>query len=344
MTPSPCAPNACTPRQRFLDVLNFRRPADRLPMIEWAPWWDQTTARWEREGLPKGMDLETSQRYFELDPLLIIAATGQAPTCPGPTTHGGPIITDEASYEALLPHLYTDAIIENALKAARELKPKHDRGEVAIRLWLDGFFWFPRTLLGIEAHLYAFHDQPVLLHRINSDLADFNLRVVEALFPVLVPDMVGFAEDMSYNHGPMLSQRTFEAYLAPYYRRVIPTIGAWGTKVLIDSDGDISRMIPWMLDVGIEGVYPLERQAGVDIARIRHGYPDFLMMGGFDKMVMWKGEAAIRAEFERILPVMRSGGYVPSVDHQTPPQVSLRDYRTYLRLFEEYCCRAALSA
>lgn len=175
----------------------------------------------------------------------------------------------------------------------------------------------------------------------NQDLANFNIRVVEALFPVLVPDMVGFAEDMSYNHGPMLSREAFDTFLLPYYHQVIPHIKAYGTKVLIDSDGDITNMIPWMLDAGIEGVYPLERQAGVDIVRIRRDYPGFLMMGGYDKMVMFESEAAMRAEFERLLPVMRAGGYIPSVDHQTPPEVSLANYRIYVKLFEDYCRRAA---
>ena len=59
-------------------------------------------------------------------------------------------------------------------------------------------------------------------------------------------------------------------------------------------------------------------------------------MGGYDKMVMPFGEKSMRAEFERLLPVMRSGGYIPSVDHQTPPGVSLENYRIYIRLFEEY--------
>ena len=31
----------------------------------------------------------------------------------------------------------------------------------------------------------------------------------------------------------------------------------------------------------------------------------------------------MREEFERLLPVMRQGGFLPSVDHQTPPGVSL---------------------
>jgi len=94
--------------------------------------------------------------------------------------------------------------------------------------------------------------------------------------------------------------------------------------------------VDWFEEAGIEGVYPLERQAGVDIAHIRCQHPRFLMMGGYDKMVMPLGEAAMRAEFERLLPVMRSGGYIPSVDHQTPPGVSLDQYRVYLELLREY--------
>jgi hypothetical protein len=33
----------------------------------------------------------------------------------------------------------------------------------------------------------------------------------------------------------------------------------------------------------------------------------------------------------------RWGRYIPSVDHQTPPGVSLGDYNIYIRLFREYC-------
>jgi hypothetical protein len=329
-----------TPRERFRAVLEFRAPDDRMPMVEWAAWWDTTFNRWKTEGLPADMGWDESLRHFGLDPLVCIGASGIGPNCPRATSHGGAIVRDESDYEAVLPHLYADATIEALLASAVSLKERHDRGEIVIRLWLDGFFWFPRILLGIEPHLYAFHDQPALLHRINEDLTHFNLRAVEALFPVLKPDMVGFAEDMSYNHGPMLSQRQFEAFLAPYYRRLNPAIAGYGVRVLVDSDGDITRMAPWLLDVGIEGVYPLERQAGVDVAALRRQFPSLLMMGGYDKMVMPLGEAAMRAEFERLLPVMRGGGFIPSVDHQTPPGVSLENYRIYISLFREYAERA----
>ncbi len=328
------------PRERFLNTLNFQPLSDRLPMVEWAAWWDQTIERWKGEGLPQDITLDESLDAFGLDKLYCIGAGGISAACPQPVSHGAGIISNEADYEAMLPCLYTEQTIEDILHSALELKERHARGEVIIRLWLDGFFWHPRQLLGIQRHLYSFYDQPDLLRRINRDLAEFNLRIIHRLFPILLPDMVGFAEDMSYNHGPMLSLRAFREFLEPYYRMVIPEIKRNGVRVLIDSDGDITSMIPWMLEAGIEGVYPLERQAGVDIARIRRLYPRFLMMGGYDKMVMPQGEEAMRGEFERLLPVMQSGGYIPSVDHQTPPGVSLEDYRTYIRLFEEYARRA----
>jgi hypothetical protein len=57
-------------------------------------------------------------------------------------------------------------------------------------------------------------------------------------------------------------------------------------------------------------------------------------------MVMTGGAAAMRSEFERILPVMKSGLYIPGVDHQTPPGVSFAEYKVYMRLYREYCVAA----
>jgi len=329
-----------TTRERFLKVMNFEKPDGRLPMTEWAPWWDKTYQRWQNEGLEKGIEIGRLGDHFGLDALEIVYVWTMSGSCPRPAYHGAPIIIDEASYEAIRPHILTDSLIEEAVKQAVKLKEGHDRGDFAIRIWLDGFFWFPRSLFGIENHLYAFYDVPELMHRINTDLTDFNLRALEAVLSVITPDMIGFGEDMSYNHGPMLSHGAFQEFLAPYYKKLNTYIKKQGIKILVDSDGDVMPLIPWLLDVGVEGIYPLERQSGVDVAEIRRLYPDFLMLGGYDKLVMSKGEQAMRDEFERLLPVMKTGGFVPSVDHQTPPEVSLENYRIYLRLFEAYCIKA----
>ena len=112
--------------------------------------------------------------------------------------------------------------------------------------------------------------------------------------------------------------------------------GVKTVRVFTDTDGFVEPLIPWFLEGGIEGILPLERMAGVDVNRIRQNYPDLFMVGGYDKTVMHKGEAAMRAEFERILPAIRSGAYLPGVDHQTPPDVSMENYAIFVRLLKEY--------
>ncbi len=328
-----------TIRERFQRVLTFERPIARLPMIEWAAWWDLTINRWKGEGMPPELDWEGSLHFFGLDPFMLLGGTAHALGLLDGIEHGHPVIRGEADYEALLPSLYPADSLAQAAQRAQAIRERHARGELITRLWLDGFFWWPRILLGIEGHLMAFYDCPDLMHRINRDLLAFNLRMLDAVCAVVTPDMVGIAEDMSYNHGPMLSRECFDEFLLPYYRQLIPAIKARGIKVLVDTDGMVEPMIPWILDAGFDGIYPLERQAGVDVARIRQEYPHLLMLGGYDKMVLTQGETAMRAEFERLLPVMRAGGYIPSVDHNTPPGVSLANYRLYIRLFGEYAAK-----
>jgi hypothetical protein len=54
------------------------------------------------------------------------------------------------------------------------------------------------------------------------------------------------------------------------------------------------------------------------------------MMGGVDKREIARGPAAIEAELARLAPVVESGGYIPTIDHSIPPDVSYADFVYYL--------------
>jgi hypothetical protein len=241
-------------------------------------------------------------------------------------------------YRRLRPQLFPchDAAIAGMAAWAERQR----RGEAVVWCTLEGFFWFPRTLMGFEKLMFAFADQPELLHEINRDLLAFNLSLLDKMLKACVPTFVTIAEDMSYNHGPMISKRTFDEFIAPYYRQLVPRLLERQIMPFVDTDGDVTLLVPWLAEVGVNGVLPLERQAKVDGLRLRERYPRLRMVGHFDKMTMNRGEAAMRAEFGRLVPLMKIGGFIPSVDHQTPPGVSLAEYGVYLRLLREYLDRA----
>lgn len=317
---------AMSVRERFHAVC-AGRPVDRLPMVEWASWWDETVRRWRSEGLAVG-DRYALCRHFGLDIWHQTWTCAVHWDCPWrPPHHGAGVLGAAPSYEAVEPYVGGWPVDRDGYARAFAWQMA---GEAVVWATLPGFFWGARDILGIERHLMAFHDEPELLHRINDRLATWMLRYLDELDGLGALDLVTFAEDLSYNHGPMLSQKAFDSFLLPYYRRVVPELRRRGIRVVVDSDGDITRCAPWFERAGIEGILPLERQAGVDIDVLQRNHPGMLFVGHFDKMAMSRGEAAMRAEFERLLPAMRRGRFIPSVDHQTPPGVSLEQYRTYV--------------
>ncbi len=324
-----------TNRERFQRVMNFET-VDRLPVVEWASWWDKTIERWHREGLPAELtEAEDIRDFFGLDVMRQRWISPLASTCPAPASHGAPLVTNRAEYIRIKPHLYPTEAFDRQM--VREWAKRQATGEMVVWITLEGFFWFPRSLLGIEGHLYAFYDQPDLIKEINEDVLQFNIRVLREFSEICIPDFMTFGEDMSYNHGPMLSKSQFDEFMAPYYRRIVPEMIESGTVPFVDTDGDVTVSAGWFLDVGVQGILPLERMAGVDVSDLRRKFPKLMMIGAFDKTTMHLGEARMRQEFERLMPIMRQGGFISGVDHQTPPEVSLEDYRLYLRLLREYC-------
>jgi hypothetical protein len=320
--------------ERFRAVMGFQE-VDRLPMWEWAMWWDKTIDRWRGEGLPGGRTSTFEiHEYFGLDPYIQFWFSTTDPTIAATQHHVEGVVAGMDDYLRIRPDLFPDHSA-----AIRDMAPwfaRQARGDAVVWITLEGYFWFLRTLMGFAPLMLAYHDQPELLHRINQDLLEFNLSVLEKIAAAGRPVFMTIAEDMSYNHGPMVSRRISEEFMTPYYTRMLARVKEMGMVTIVDTDGDVTALVPWLQSVGVEGVLPLERQAGVDGLRLRQQFPDLRLIGHFDKMVMPHGREAMRAEFERLVPLMRSGGFIPSVDHQTPPGVSLQDYRVFLGLLAEY--------
>lgn len=335
-------------RERIRNIFEFK-PVDRIPQLEWGPWWSQTLARWRREGLnPALADARWIQKKtpihppqgevgdeLGLDPFRVIWLRTQGENLPQPETDGGGIVTCREDYLRIKPFLFPEPAFD--FDCLAQLHEAQEKEGMALWMWVDGFFWTPRVLFGIQEHLLAFYDQPELMCEMNADLLNYYERVLPELFSVAVPDILFVAEDLSYNNGPMISRACFEEFIAPYYRPLVRLLKSHGIHPFMDSDGDIMPIIPWLKEIGVEGIGPLERMAGTDLVALRKQYPELLLAGGFDKTVISQGEAAMRREFERLRPVVASGGYLPMVDHQTPPEVSLENYRLYWKLFQEYC-------
>ena len=133
---------------------------------------------------------------------------------------------------------------------------------------------------------------------------------------------------MCYRAGPLISPAMFRAFILPRYRRIMDLVRSRGVHaIFVDSDGDVSQLIPLWLEAGINGVYPMEVAAGMDVVALRREYGrDLRMTGGIDKRVLAEGREAIDRELAAKLPLAQEGGYIPHIDHAIPHDVPYENF------------------
>ena len=148
-----------------------------------------------------------------------------------------------------------------------------------------------------------------------------------------------FWEDLAYKTGPLLSPAQFRRFFLPHYRRVIDFFRSHGLDTfMVDSDGNIDLITPLWLDAGISMLGPYEVAAGMDVLQVGRTYKDLVIVGGIDKREIARGRWATEAEvLRRVPPLLERGGYIPTLDHATIPEMSLDDYRYYREFLQRIC-------
>lgn len=195
-----------------------------------------------------------------------------------------------------------------------------------------GLFSSLRTLFGFERLMYAFFDDPQLVRDVLAHLTALWLGLFEEVLSQTDVDYAYFWEDMSFKSGSMVSPRIFREFLTPVYQRITAFFRAQGIDIiLLDTDGNVWDLVPLFLEGGVTGLYPFEVRAGMNVAEVRGRYPRLQMMGGIDKNALVEGPQAIVRELARIAPVVKTGGYIPGVDHYVPPDVPWQHFAHYRR-------------
>lgn len=224
--------------------------------------------------------------------------------------------------------------LSEAEQVAAQQKPAAQE-EWPRKCWADrwgGFFGSLRNMLGVENLCMAFYDQPRLIERMMEERAD---RIIEITGEVLKHtrfDVFWFWEDMAYKGGPLVGPELFRKFAFPHYRRVCDWLRHQGIgHIGLDSDGNITSLIPLWLDAGLDHLWPFEVQSGMDVVQVRKQYGRRLaMMGGLDKRVLGVGGEVMRREVDRLMPLVEDGGYIPEMDHSVPPDVSWKNFCDYL--------------
>ncbi len=197
-----------------------------------------------------------------------------------------------------------------------------------------GFFWRAREWMGTENLCFAWYDMPGLMHEMMEFIADFTIELSKPMLEKVTPDYVFINEDMAMKNGPLLSPDQYREFIFPHMRRLVDFFKSKGVRyAVVDTDGNSEPLLGHLLEAGVDAIWPVERAAqDQDPIELRKKYGrDLRLWGGVDKRELAKGPDAIEKHLASLVPMIEQGGFIPTVDHLVPPDVSLENFEYYMK-------------
>lgn len=339
-----------TPKERWLSVLERKKP-DRVPMDYWA------TGE-ASEKLMKHLGCDSMWAVFErlhIDPVVYV----------GPRYIGPPTALDtdmygcryefvdygtgaylECVYHPLaqynsaedIEHNYTwpstqwfdYSVIPNMLKG-KETFPIQGGGSEPFLTYKD--------LRGMEQAYMDLVLNPGMVHYCLDKLFDFcyenTLRIYEQIPGKVTLTYV--AEDFGSQEGLLISPDLIRGFFIPRMKRMIDLAHQAGAFVFHHSDGAIRRIIPDMIEAGIDILNPIQwRCRGMGRKELKRDFGDKLVFhGGMDNQhtLAFGSVEEVRQEVIDNLDILgKGGGYILAPCHNiqaaSPPENIVAMYET----------------
>jgi len=340
-----------TERERILRTYR-RQEVDRIPMLDTA--WAGTKKRWIKEGMPENVSWED---FFGLDHVIRICPDN-SPRFPNRVleeTDRYKIITtkwgttqrvfreldstpenlnyrydssekwEEAKQAMLTP---CDDRIPWAYLKENYPKWKAEGRFLQLIVWF-GFDVAHSHMIGTENFLMGMMEEPEWATDVFDTYLSSSLSLCQQILDAGYEfDGIYWYDDMGYKGSPFFSPQTYRELLQPFHKKVVDWAHERGMVAELHSCGFIEPLLPSILETGVDMLNPLEIKAGMDPKKLKSLYGDKLAFHGGINAQLWDDIERVKAEMERIIPIMKEGGgYVFASDHSIPNSVSLHNMK-----------------
>jgi hypothetical protein len=168
---------------------------------------------------------------------------------------------------------------------------------------------------GLELFSYLLADEPALVARWLDAAFRANRRALAALAPsALAFRFAIIYEDIGGKTAPLFSPALLRRELFPRLRELVGIFHDLGFKVIYHSDGNLNRVLEDLVATEIDGLNPIEVQAGMDLRALKERYGKRLVLvGGIDAsdLLPHSSPDQVRAATRAALEIAAPGsGYI----------------------------------
>jgi len=328
-----------------------RQEADRVPITDHP--WEGTINRWHREGMPKDADWRD---YFDVDKFEAISVDASPRFKKQTIEDTDTYFVLETEYGAKIKYLkgedstpeFLDFKISDPIKwAAAKARVGHEKDRInwdriknelplwhSEGRWVEAGFWFGfdvthSWIVGTETLLVALMEDPDWATDMFHTFLDANMALFDQIWDAGYRfDGMNFCDDMGFKGSQFFSVDVYRELILPAHKKAIAWAANHGIVSRLHSCGLVEPFIPDLMEAGLTILNPLEVKAGMDPIHLKKTYGKKLTLHGGVNAVLWDKPAEIKAEIERVIPVLKeNGGYIFSSDHSIPNSVGLSDFK-----------------
>ena len=222
--------------------------------------------------------------------------------------------------------------------ALRELTSRF-KGKKMVGMHVHDALSYPAYLRGMDNLMLDLIEQPDLVRKL-IELSVDHTTVLMKKARELGADLFVFGDDYAGNSGPIMSPRHFEEFFLPGMREVVRTAKQLGAYAVKHTDGNILPIIEMIIDTGIDGIHPLDPEAGMDISEVKKMYGNKVcVIGNIDTgKVLTDSTPDVVKELvlQTILDVAPGGGYIIASANSIHSHVKPQNYAAMLTAARRY--------
>lgn len=185
--------------------------------------------------------------------------------------------------------------------------------------------WF---LTGYENLCMCLYDDPAFLHELVEIAVDFDVKAINRMAKAGVDAMI-LSDDYGASAQGLLRPQQFKEIYKPGLKKIADCIKANNLPVFLHSCGRIYDYLDDLVEIGIDAYHPLQRTAGMDLAKVKSEYGNRIcLVGNIDssRTLPFGTPAEIEAETLEALRIAAPGyGYTLASDHSLHDGISVKN-------------------
>lgn len=191
---------------------------------------------------------------------------------------------------------------------------------------------------GMQHLLMDYVLRPQFVHDLARLSTEFDKAAIDMAVGAGV-DVIIVPGDLAGELATIMSPQHYEEYIKPYHKEMVEYAHSRGLKIVKHSDGNIWPILDDLLEVGFDGIHPIQPQC-MDIAEVKaHVAGRACILGNIDCRELLpfgteeEVEARVRETVEKASP---GGGYIISSSNSIHPGCKPQNYVAMVRAAHKY--------